>query len=48
MLAIPKAASEAHVAENRAAADLVLDEADIADLDAAFPPPRRKQHLDML
>ena len=47
-IAIPKAASEAHVAENRAAADLVLDEADIADLDAAFPPPKRKQHLDML
>ena len=37
-IAIPKAASEAHVAENRAAADLVLDEADIADLDAAFSP----------
>ena len=48
VLAIPKAANTAHVAENRAAADISLDEADIADLDAAFPPPRRKQHLDML
>jgi diketogulonate reductase-like aldo/keto reductase len=48
VVAIPKAASFAHVAENAAAADLVLDADDIATLDAAFPPPRRKGPLGML
>ena len=35
-------------AENRAAADVVLDEGDLAALDRAFPPPRRKATLAML
>ena len=48
VLAIPKAASVAHVSENRAAADLAFDDDDRAKLDAAFPPPMRKQHLAML
>jgi diketogulonate reductase-like aldo/keto reductase len=48
VIAIPKAASSAHVEDNRRAADLRLDEADIAALDDAFPPPRRKQPLEML
>jgi diketogulonate reductase-like aldo/keto reductase len=48
IIAIPKAASEAHVRENRAAADLTLDAEDLKALDAAFPPPRRKQPLDMI
>jgi diketogulonate reductase-like aldo/keto reductase len=43
--AIPKAATEAHVRANRAAADLVLTKADLAEIDAAFPPPSRKQPL---
>lgn len=34
---IPKASHVEHVRENAAAADLVLDEADIAVIDAAFP-----------
>jgi diketogulonate reductase-like aldo/keto reductase len=48
VIAIPKAASEAHVRENRAAADLALAPEDVAALDAAFPPPRRKVPLAML
>ncbi|MHB8286894.1 MAG: aldo/keto reductase [Caulobacteraceae bacterium] len=48
VIAIPKAASLDHVRENRAAADLVLTEQDLAEIDAAFPPPTRKTRLDML
>ncbi|HYG87447.1 MAG TPA: aldo/keto reductase [Azospirillum sp.] len=48
VIAIPKAASTAHVRENRAALDLRLDEQDLADLDRAFPPPRSPQPLEML
>ena len=48
VLAIPKAASRAHVEDNRAAADLVLTPADLAALDAAFPPPARKEPLEIL
>ena len=39
--------TENGVLENAAAADLVLDEDDLAKLDKAFPPPRRKQALAM-
>ncbi|MEP6701912.1 MAG: aldo/keto reductase [Betaproteobacteria bacterium] len=42
VVAIPKAASEAHVRANRAATDVVLTPADLAEIDAAFPPPARK------
>jgi diketogulonate reductase-like aldo/keto reductase len=48
VMAIPKAASEAHLRENLASLALTLDEADRATLDAAFPPPRRKTPLAML
>ncbi|MGI3899124.1 MAG: aldo/keto reductase [Janthinobacterium lividum] len=48
LMVIPKAGSVAHVAENRAAADLSLTEADLADLDRAFPAPTRKVALEML
>ncbi|MFE1597268.1 aldo/keto reductase [Methylobacterium sp. ID0610] len=48
VVAIPKAARLAHVQENRRAADLVLTAEDLATLDAAFPPPRRKTPLAML
>ena len=48
MIAIPKAGTPAHVRENRAAVDLRLTDADLADLDRAFPPPRRAQPLEML
>ena len=48
VLAIPKAGSVAHVRENRAAADLVLDEAVLAALDRAFPRPTTPGPLEML
>jgi diketogulonate reductase-like aldo/keto reductase len=47
-ISIPKAADEAHVRQNAAAASLALTEADLAEIDAAYPPPRRKQSLGML
>ena len=48
VIAIPKAADARHVRENRAAADLKLTTQDLAEIDAAFPPPRRKMSLEML
>jgi diketogulonate reductase-like aldo/keto reductase len=48
VIAIPKASRPEHVRENLVAADLVLAPADIADLDAAFPPPKRATPLGML
>lgn len=48
VIAIPKAGSVAHVRENRVAADLVLSDADLATLDAAFPRPRNRRPLEML
>ena len=48
VIAIPKATGLAHVADNRAAADLKLTAEEHATLDAAFPPPRRKQALEMI
>lgn len=48
IISIPKSASQEHVRSNAAAARLVLSEADLAEIDAAFPPPKRKQALEML
>lgn len=48
VIAIPKAANPEHVRANAAARDLVLTEQDRAELDAAFPTPRRKQPLEMI
>jgi diketogulonate reductase-like aldo/keto reductase len=48
IMAIPKASSIQHVEENAAAADLDLDAEDMAAIDKAYPPPKRKQSLDML
>lgn len=48
VVSIPKAATLRHIEENAVAADLVLDAADLADLDKAFPPPKRKTSLGML
>ena len=47
-IAIPKATEPAHVRENAAAAEIALSAADLAALDAAFPPPRRKTSLEMI
>lgn len=48
VIVIPKAANLAHVADNRAAAEMTLTPAERAALDRAFPPPRRKMSLAML
>lgn len=48
IISIPKASDPAHVRENAAAADLVLTEADRAELDTAFTPPARATDLEML
>ena len=48
VIAIPKASDEAHLRQNAAARELRLTEADMAELDAAFPPPRRKRPLEMI
>lgn len=48
VIAIPKAGTAAHIRENRAAADLVLSQDDLARLDAAFPPPAARRPLEML
>ena len=47
-MVIPKAGSVAHVDENAAAGDLDLSEAEVARLDLAFPPPRRRTPLETL
>ena len=39
MIAIPKASNLGHLRANAAAADLLLDQSDLDELDNAFPPP---------
>jgi len=48
VIAIPKAASAAHVRQNHASLEVRLEADDIAALDAAFRPPVRKVPLQML
>jgi diketogulonate reductase-like aldo/keto reductase len=48
VFAIPKAADPAHAAENAAAGDLRLTEAETARIEAAFPLGRRPRSLPML
>ena len=48
VICIPKAADPAHVRQNAASRDIALTVQDLAEIDAAFPPPRRKQSLAML
>ncbi|MFS0725367.1 aldo/keto reductase [Paenibacillus sp. 1P07SE] len=48
VLAIPKAGSSAHVRDNAAAACIALTEDTLAKLDAVFPPPTRKEPLDII
>jgi diketogulonate reductase-like aldo/keto reductase len=48
VIAIPKAVRIQHLEANRRAAETRLDAEDLAALDGAFPPPVRKQHLEML
>lgn len=46
--AIPKAGNSAHVRENRGAVEVRLTKQDMADLDRAFPPPKKKVPLEMI
>jgi diketogulonate reductase-like aldo/keto reductase len=48
VIAIPKAATPEHVRQNRAALDLALSPADLAELDRAFAPPTARQPLEMI
>ena len=48
VVAIPKSADPAHLRHNAGAAEIVLEEADLRSLDRVFPPPQRKQALEML
>jgi diketogulonate reductase-like aldo/keto reductase len=48
VIAIPKAGSAAHVRENYAASRIRLSDLDLAELDRAFPAPRRRRSLEML
>jgi diketogulonate reductase-like aldo/keto reductase len=47
VVAIPKAVRSEHVRANRAALDLVLEDADLVLLDAGFPAPRAAEPLAM-
>jgi diketogulonate reductase-like aldo/keto reductase len=48
LIAIPKSANPQRVEENAQAVELDLSDEDLDALDAAFPPPERKQPLEML
>ena len=48
VIAIPKAGRPEHVRENREALDIALDADDLAAIDGAFPPPKRKKPLEMI
>jgi diketogulonate reductase-like aldo/keto reductase len=47
VVTIPKAVKPEHVRVNRAALDIALQPEDLADLNAAFTPPKRRQPLAM-
>jgi len=48
VISIPKASDSAHVQQNAKAAEICLTQQDCDEIDAAFPPPRRKSRLEML
>jgi diketogulonate reductase-like aldo/keto reductase len=48
VIVIPKAVEPAHVRLNAEAASLRLSAEDLAQIDAAYPPPRRKSCLQMV
>jgi diketogulonate reductase-like aldo/keto reductase len=48
VVAIPKAASAAHVRENHKARSLTLDAEALKTLDTVFPPPKKAHPLEML
>ncbi len=48
VIAIPRARTAEHVRENHRALELKFSAAELASLDRAFPPPGKKQALEML
>jgi diketogulonate reductase-like aldo/keto reductase len=48
VIAIPKSSNVQHVSENRSAAEIVLSEDDLAELNALYPRPTQKVPLEML
>ena len=48
VIAIPKAVKEPHLRENYRAREIELTAADLAEVDAHFPPPKRKRPLAMI
>lgn len=48
VVTIPKTATLARLEENLGALSLTLTEADLREIDQAFPPPRQKTVLDMI
>ncbi|GEK47092.1 aldo/keto reductase [Bisbaumannia pacifica] len=48
VIAIPKAVQPEHVEQNAKALDILLDDASLARLEAAFPAPTRKLPLDIV
>jgi diketogulonate reductase-like aldo/keto reductase len=48
VVSIPKATRKAHVLMNAKAADIVLTEEDLADIDRSYAPPRRDMPLETL
>jgi diketogulonate reductase-like aldo/keto reductase len=48
VVAIPKAGHPDHVRDNHRALAIALGPEDLAAIDAAFPPPKRKRPLEML
>ena len=47
VISIPKASEPSHVRQNAVAGSISLTEADLTEIDAAHPPPSRKQSLDI-
>ena len=47
VISIPKATDQSHVRENAVAGAITLSDEDLAAIDAAHPPPARKQSLDI-
>ena len=47
VIAIPKAVKEPHLRENYRAREIELTAADLAEVEARFPPPKRKRPLAM-
>jgi diketogulonate reductase-like aldo/keto reductase len=48
VIAIPRTGSPDHVRENAGAAGVALTKDDLAELDAAFPPSKKKRPLEMI